>query len=693
MFRHVPLMESAPEVDHFSNECQSSVRVNSLLSLVWRPSTLLVALVVTVVGARSANAYDQRNQWGNYLNGLARQGEYQARQGAVQYAVQAWNSVNPEIYQCLMQSLSPQPPVLAQNGIPPSDPRLQPYFQRCAAGIGQAQAQRNAAAQQAAEAQQRQQAEEQSRKAQQDQYEAELRARQQAEEQRKKAEQQQLQAQERARQQAAERAKEIEQQQRLAEEKRIKALNEATFAEVQKMPELAGYFGMAQPTLVFLHVGDSPRLTKGMDGNFTTVGGERPVICRVGEGLDESNPGLLSYALAKLSSQTKVPIFDLIACGDLSSPTIRADVISFSSRDVNSNNSISLKTIGYALKSGLFQTILTSDHKEYDEKIAADERLVQDIAAKKRETAAAIGVGIDDGSLGGVALLQFGSSGGLGQFSSGGQSICLEGILDPELIATAISNATDPDVLKLTDGLRTARRLSLEDAFIQIKFGKCQIFGGEAASIRKLRVALKRDNLSAGDALTAIAPLELERAKSELARQRQTEREEKIRRDTESTRLAVAKNERERAAAAEAAKIIEAQERERKEQERWRNEAAQLVLAEKAKEYPYVAILTCELGGNRGVAIEVCFSAGHGKNTEIKLKNGEDVGIYNAWDFYRVGKGRKDGFYIELREHFSIRAQNGADSVVLRMKILNQATHAIVYENVASQWEVLSVKN
>jgi len=221
--------------------------------LHWFSRTAALAIsIAAIFVAANANAqpFSPQNPLGAFLNGLQAN---IARQQAITAARQAWSSVDPTMYQCLMRTLSPAPPILANSGIAPGDPRLQPYFQRCAAAIAQVNAQREAAAMAAAEEQQREQA---------------AREAQQAEQAREEAEQ-------RAQAVAAKRAQQVEEQRRRAKQQ----AERAAFARLRTTPELSSYIDRAGPALVFLYVTTSKRLIRGLDGKVSDVGDEQPVLC------------------------------------------------------------------------------------------------------------------------------------------------------------------------------------------------------------------------------------------------------------------------------------------------------------------------------------------------------------------------------------------------------------------------------
>jgi len=147
--------------------------------------------------------------------------------------------------------------------------------------------------------------------------------------------------------------------------------------------------------------------------------------------------------------------------------------------------------------------------------------------------------------------------------------------------------------------------------------------------------------------------------------------------------------------AGQSAKAYRAAETRRQEAEAKEQDAAERQrLLEQAKEFPYVAILTCGMG-NRHINVRACFVAQNAASvdTELKLRNGDDFGLYKAYNIDSVGKEHSDGFYIDLRKHFSLVAQNSHDTLILGLKILDRVTGKVLYQNAGAQFAVLSASN
>jgi hypothetical protein len=112
---------------------------------------------------------------------------------------------------------------------------------------------------------------------------------------------------------------------------------------------------------------------------------------------------------------------------------------------------------------------------------------------------------------------------------------------------------------------------------------------------------------------------------------------------------------------------------------------------EMAREYPYIAVLTC--GMPQHINILACFSGRSGVDTEVKLVNGSSVGLFKLYNLMEAGREMRDGFYIDLRGRFSVRAQNADDTLILGLKIIDRATGRVLREDKAAHFGVVSASN
>jgi hypothetical protein len=124
-----------------------------------------------------------------------------------------------------------------------------------------------------------------------------------------------------------------------------------------------------------------------------------------------------------------------------------------------------------------------------------------------------------------------------------------------------------------------------------------------------------------------------------------------------------------------------------------REQAAKKELAQKARDFPYVATLSCGMGG-RHMNIFACFSGGSsGVDTELKITNGSITRVFKVYNLGQAGTSSGEGLHIDLRETFELFAQNSNSTLVLGLKIVDRLSGKVVYQSEAGTFGVLRVKN
>ena len=89
--------------------------------------------------------------------------------------------------------------------------------------------------------------------------------------------------------------------------------------------------------------------------------------------------------------------------------------------------------------------------------------------------------------------------------------------------------------------------------------------------------------------------------------------------------------------------------------------------------------------------ILACFAGRTG--TEIELKNGSEYGLYKAHEIGRLGQETREGFIINLKSDFNLKAQNSHDTLVLGVKIIDRTTDGAVFEKQVARFGMISIKN
>lgn len=124
------------------------------------------------------------------------------------------------------------------------------------------------------------------------------------------------------------------------------------------------------------------------------------------------------------------------------------------------------------------------------------------------------------------------------------------------------------------------------------------------------------------------------------------------------------------------------------------DEEAARARAEHARAYPYVAVLTCGMGQGH-INILACF-AGSGSSrvdTELRLTTDNHSRMYKVYNLKQAGEERRDGFYIELPEHFHLVAQNSHETLMLGLEVVARDGGKVLFKSQAARFGVVSVSN
>lgn len=136
----------------------------------------------------------------------------------------------------------------------------------------------------------------------------------------------------------------------------------------------------------------------------------------------------------------------------------------------------------------------------------------------------------------------------------------------------------------------------------------------------------------------------------------------------------------------------------RNEEIRKQNEEKQR-RADLARNYPYMAILTCEINNNPIGYIVPCFTGKYDVSTAIEINNGGKYFHLQGYEVNQpqstngVGEETQNGFIIPLAKNFSISAQNASDMYKLRLKIEKVSTGEIIFEKAAGQYQQIKISN
>jgi hypothetical protein len=119
--------------------------------------------------------------------------------------------------------------------------------------------------------------------------------------------------------------------------------------------------------------------------------------------------------------------------------------------------------------------------------------------------------------------------------------------------------------------------------------------------------------------------------------------------------------------------------------------------ASQPEDTSFVAVFVCGMQSPQGVKninILACFSGGRGAaDTELELTNGQQYGLYKAWNISQLGNTDADGFKISLSNNFSINAQNSSEHLILGLKIVGAQTGNVYFQKQVGQYGVISIDN
>ncbi len=316
-----------------------------------------------------------------------------------------------------------------------------------------------------------------------------LKAAQEAEQAARRAAQE---AQAQADQQRREAAEQEQEQQRLAKERRA-----TVFAAVRQMPEMAPYFAREKGDLIFLYATSTKHIVRGLRGDLTSTI-DRPLLCW-GFTTTQTPSGFLNDALLTVTGMVSVASVDARQCS-----LSEADLVMFTTADLIVENGEQAKAIGEAIKAGQLIPLFEAARADYDAKLVVERNRREEEAARKREEAAKIEQGIDDGSRAGVAVLQMNDN----------RTVCT---IDTDPLAVL---KAQPSSASGIGQIRQAQSTTADRAFIAIKTGGCSILIGQTNVLRTIREGLRRDGINPGTVLTWVSPVDLSNASEALAKER-----------------------------------------------------------------------------------------------------------------------------------------------------------------------------
>lgn len=269
--------------------------------------------------------------------------------------------------------------------------------------------------------------------------------------------------------------------------------------------------------------------------------------------------------------------------------------------------------------------------------------------------------------------LNSGTDQGLAFLGLAGSSkdLCFDGA-DRESLLEAVKSSPEAHAMLSEWQVTDAKKYeSTEDIFQATLASNCGAIAATPVEVATLRAALETRSVANVIGWAAISEAQL-LAGRELVVEAKRVAEVEAKEQAERDRVAAIQREKDLAIQAERERVA-AIERDK-------------ARAERAKTYPYIAIVSCT-SGSAQLHILSCFN-----DTELKLTVNNRSKVYPAWEIESLGNTYQDGLHIELPESFSLRAQNGTRGVILGVQIVDQHRN-VIFEDQATQYGVVSVGN
>ena len=111
-----------------------------------------------------------------------------------------------------------------------------------------------------------------------------------------------------------------------------------------------------------------------------------------------------------------------------------------------------------------------------------------------------------------------------------------------------------------------------------------------------------------------------------------------------------------------------------------------LLFSTEALAQGFTAILSCGFNGSH-INIAACFT-----DTDLKLTNNGQTGIYKIYNIGQLGSEYRDGLHIDLSQSFRITAQNSDDTLVLGL-VIKDGNGNTVYQDAVGRFGVIKVGN
>lgn len=111
-----------------------------------------------------------------------------------------------------------------------------------------------------------------------------------------------------------------------------------------------------------------------------------------------------------------------------------------------------------------------------------------------------------------------------------------------------------------------------------------------------------------------------------------------------------------------------------------------------AKEFPYLLVVSCELGGQK-YDVTACFTGKHHFYTELEVRNGHEYQMYQFLNLKNAGRMTSEGLAIPLRSQFMIKGRNARNPFLLTFSVYDSINMNLIYKKSAPIFGVIAISS
>lgn len=111
-----------------------------------------------------------------------------------------------------------------------------------------------------------------------------------------------------------------------------------------------------------------------------------------------------------------------------------------------------------------------------------------------------------------------------------------------------------------------------------------------------------------------------------------------------------------------------------------------------AKEFPYLLVVSCELGGQK-YDVTTCFTGKYHFYTELEVRNGHEYQMYQFLNLKNAGKMTSEGLAIPLRSQFMVKGRNARNPFLLTFSVYDSVNMNLIYKKSAPIFGVIAISS